>query len=87
MLVLRWGWEGRPAAGSGAGTSTHNAHQRPPSACPPPRQADLLAMRKSLGGMVAYFERDGSAIVDNVPSLTIELPADMASIDAAAPWG
>lgn len=50
-------------------------------------QADLLAMRKSLGDKVAYFERDGSAIVDNVPSLTIELPDTMASVDAAAPWG
>ncbi|PRW33568.1 serine protease [Chlorella sorokiniana] len=50
-------------------------------------QADLLAMRKSLGDKVAYFERDGSAIVDNVPSLTIELPNTMATIDAAAPWG
>lgn len=50
-------------------------------------QADLLSMRKSLGDKVAYFERDGSAIVDNVPSLTIELPDTMATIDAAAPWG
>ncbi len=50
-------------------------------------QADLLAMRKSLGDKVAYFERDGSANVDNVPPLTIELPDTMATIDAAAPWG
>lgn len=68
--------------------SRHLHARKPPLAPPPTRlQADLLAMRKSLGGMVAYFERDGLAIVDNVPSLTIELPADMATIDAAAPWG
>lgn len=44
-------------------------------------------MRRSLGGVVAYMERDRTATVDYLPEATIELPADMATIDAAAPWG
>lgn len=53
----------------------------------PTLQADLLAMRRSLGSVVQYFEKDAIAVVDNIPSSTIELPADMATIDASVPWG
>lgn len=34
-----------------------------------------------------YIERDGSARVDYIPEDTIQLPEDMATIDAGAPWG
>lgn len=43
-------------------------HLRPPlPSAPGPAQADLLAMRRNLGGLVQYFERDRSAVVDYLP--------------------
>ncbi|PSC70000.1 serine protease [Micractinium conductrix] len=55
-------------------------------------EADLLAMRRTLGSAVQYFERDRSATVDFIPDATIELPeVAAASIDAVGgstqAWG
>jgi hypothetical protein len=44
-------------------------------------------MRKLLRGVVQYFERDGTATVDHMPGSTIQLPADVALVDGAVPWG
>lgn len=44
-------------------------------------------MRRALGDVVQYIERDRIATVDHIPEATIELPGDVATVDAAAPWG
>lgn len=42
-------------------------------------------MRRSLGGSVAYFERDRVASVDVVQS--VELPAGVTINTVSTPWG
>ncbi|KAL4435479.1 hypothetical protein ABPG77_006241 [Micractinium sp. CCAP 211/92] len=51
-------------------------------------EADLLAMRKTLGSLVQYFERDSDAALDYIPEATIQLPDGLAMAAAVqTPWG